>query len=90
MSTDLKDQVCGIISESIQEERASGICHVCNEKKKVRHIDLNVFGPRGTKVCEECELKIIEFVFNISVPEKSKIDNRNNNPCMSTQQFLRK
>ena len=77
MSTEtLKNQVCEIIEDVLKEDIST--CHVCQNQKKVRQLNINVFGPEGIKVCEDCELKIIEFVFQLSVPKKHTEDNNHN------------
>lgn len=87
MSTNvLEQEVREIIEETV---RSNDTCHICNShddlesrktglsKRTVRRINIDVLGPNGIQVCEVCELKIVDFILGISVPEKGKIDHRN-------------
>lgn len=42
--------------------RHNGFCRMCRRGHvKVRHINLQVFGPEGLIICKNCELKLVNF-----------------------------
>lgn len=51
----------------MNDTRVKGTCMICGEDKSIRHIDLYVFGSEGLRACHDCEMKLVEFVKNLSV-----------------------
>ena len=39
-----------------------GRCHVCSEIKKIAHHKIYHIGSEGLDICQECELKVIDFI----------------------------
>jgi hypothetical protein len=59
------------------------ICMTCCKNKEIRHINLFVFGSEGLLICHECEMKIVEFVRqltseNINNKKYSLLTNKKN------------
>lgn len=66
----LEKKLCDIISETDGREN-NYTCHLCERNKKVKNVNINVLGPDGTKICEECEVKVADFMLKLSLEGKS-------------------
>lgn len=47
-------------------EYTEGKCYACKEIKPVRWKNLYTIGSEGTDLCIECEMKVVDFVCNLS------------------------
>ena len=46
-------------SSKVNEKYYTGLCMLCHDIKKVRHINLYVVGSEGFYICKECETDIL-------------------------------
>ena len=47
---------------SIYQRFIEGHCHVCSEIKAITHHEIYHIGSEGLDICQECELKVIDFI----------------------------
>lgn len=38
------------------------LCDMCLEMKETKYLDLYISGSEGTRVCENCEMVLVEFI----------------------------
>ena len=52
-------------------------CTICDKERETKYIDLFVIGSEGTRLCHDCEMRVVEFIRSqMSVALQQRIERR--------------